>query len=108
MAKPFDVSDDRFDEEVLRANSPVLVDFWAPWCGPCQPMGAIVKELADEYGDRMKFAKLNVDGNPKVSSRYGIQSIPTLLVFKDGKPMKQIIGLRPKAELKKQLDQLLG
>ena len=107
MAKPFDLSDDKFDEVVLRVNSPVLVDFWAPWCPPCRMVAPVIEELAEEYGDRVGFARVNVDDNPKVSSRYGIQSIPTLLIFKDGKPMRQVIGFRPKAELKEHLDQLL-
>lgn len=107
MAKPLNVDDKSFNEVILEAKTPFVVDFWAPWCAPCQPMTLIMEDLAGEYTGRVGFAKVNVDENPGVASRYGIFSIPTLLLFKDGKPAKQIVGLRPKAELKKQLDAAL-
>jgi len=107
MAKPLDLDDKSFKDVVVEAKTPFLVDFWAPWCGPCRAMAPVVDELAREYEGRVGFAKVNVDDNPGVANRYSIRSIPTLLLFKDGKPMTQIVGLKPKAELEKQLDAAL-
>ena len=104
MAKPKDVTDATFEEEVLKADKPVLVDFWAPWCGPCRMVSPIVEELSDEYEGKVAFFKLNTDDNPDTSVKYGIRSIPTLLVFKDGEPVGQIVGFRPKSDLKQRLD----
>ena len=108
MAKPTDVTDDSFQSEVLENHVPVLVDFWAPWCGPCRMVAPIVEELADEYAGRVAFYKLNTDDNPRVATTYGIRSIPTLLVFKGGEPVGQIVGFRPKGDLKKRLDEALN
>jgi thioredoxin 1 len=108
MAKPKEVNDSQFESEVLKAEVPVLVDFWAPWCGPCRMVGPIVEELAEEYGDRVKFLKMNTDDNVKSANQYGIRAIPTLLVFKGGQPVGQIIGFRPKSDLKKVIDQALA
>ncbi|HWO94302.1 MAG TPA: thioredoxin [Dehalococcoidia bacterium] len=108
MAKPTDVTDSDFDTAVLKAERPVLVDFWAPWCGPCRMVAPIVEELADEYEGKVEFRKLNTDDNPATAGRYGIRSIPTLLVFKDGEPVGQIVGFRPKSDLKKRLDAALS
>ncbi len=108
MAKPTDVTDDTFQSEVLENNVPVLVDFWAPWCGPCRMVAPVVEELADEYAGRVAFYKLNTDDNPRVATTYGIRSIPTLLVFKGGEPVGQIVGFRPKGDLKKRLDEALN
>ncbi len=108
MAKPVEVSEKSFDQEVLKANSPVLVDFWAPWCGPCRRVAPIVEELAEEYDGVMDFTKLNTDENPSIASRYSVFSIPTLIVFKDGQPVEQIIGFKPKSELKKHIDKVLA
>jgi thioredoxin 1 len=104
MAEPLSVDDKSFNEVVLEAKMPFLVDFWAPWCAPCHAIAPVVGELAAEYEGRVGFAKVNVDENTRVATEYGIRSIPTLLLFKDGKPMTQIVGLRSKAELKKHLD----
>jgi len=108
MAQPAHIDDNSFNEVVIEAKMPVLVDFWAPWCGPCRAIAPLIEELADEYKDRIGFGKVNVDENPKSATEYGIRSIPTLLLFKDGKPMTQIVGLRSKAELKKHLDASLA
>jgi thioredoxin 1 len=107
MAKPKDVTDNNWETDVLKAEKPVLVDFWAPWCGPCRMVAPIVEELADEYAGKVEFRKLNTDDNPNTAMKYGIRSIPTLLVFKAGQPVGQIIGFRPKSDLKKRLDSVL-
>ena len=107
MSKPVEVNDSNFDQTVLQSKTPVLVDFWAVWCGPCRMVAPVVEELAGEYEGKVAVAKLNVDENPKTASQYGIMSIPTLLIFKDGAPVSNIIGFRPKAELKKSIDAVL-
>jgi thioredoxin 1 len=104
MAKALAVSDSNFDQEVLKSDTPVLVDFWAEWCGPCRIIGPVVEELAGEYDGKAKITKLNVDENPQVSMKYGIRSIPSLLIFKNGEVVDQIVGAVPKNVLKKQLD----
>jgi thioredoxin 1 len=104
MAKSREVTDASFDQEVLQAPKPVLVDFWAPWCGPCRMVAPIVDELSQEYDGKVEFVKLNTDENPNTAVKYGIRSIPTLLVFKEGQPVGQIIGFRPKSDLKARLD----
>jgi len=96
MAKALEVTDSTFEQEVLQATHPVLVDFWAVWCSPCKAVAPIVEELAGEYEGKLKVMKLDVDDNPRTAVAYGVQSIPTLLVFKDGKPAERIIGAVPK------------
>jgi thioredoxin 1 len=108
MAKLKEINDSQFESEVLKAEVPALVDFWAPWCGPCRMVTPIVEELAEEYADRVKFVKMNTDDNTKTASQYGIRAIPTLIVFKGGQPVGQVIGFRPKSDLKKVIDQALS
>ncbi len=108
MSKPQNVSDKEWDAEVLSSDTPVLVDFWAPWCGPCRMVAPVVDELAEEYDGKVKFVKLNTDDNIETASKYGIRSIPTIMVFKGGEAVEQVVGFRPKSELKKSLDKALA
>jgi thioredoxin 1 len=108
MSKPVEIEEAKFDESVLKAKMPALVDFWAPWCGPCRMVAPIVEELAGEYDGKVAFFKINVDDNSKIASKYGVMSIPTLILFKSGQPVSNIVGYRPKAELKKSLDAALA
>ena len=102
------VDQDSFQKAVLDSQKPVLVDFWAPWCGPCRAVAPIVEELANDYKGQIEFAKVNVDEAPFVASKYGVMSIPTIIVFKDGKPIQHAIGYQPKDQLKKLLDGALA
>ena len=97
-------TDQNFDQEVLKSDKPVFVDFWAPWCGPCLMMGPIIEELAQEMGDKVKIGKINVDENSETASKFGIMSIPTMKIFKDGKIVKEFIGVQAKESLKSELE----
>jgi thioredoxin 1 len=97
-----------FNEEVLKSSVPVLVDFWASWCGPCKIIAPVIDELFGEYGDKIKFAKVNVDESPDVASRYGVMSIPTVFIFSGGNILSQIVGVQTKIQFKKRLDEALA
>ena len=107
MAEPFEVGDDTWQKEVLESDIPVLVDFWAPWCGPCRLIAPIVEELAKEYDGKMAFTKLNVDEAPQVTMNYRIRSIPTVMFIKDGKVADTVVGAVPKRELLKRVEAVL-
>lgn len=100
--------EDDFKQSVLDSGVPVLVDFWAQWCAPCLAAAPIIEELAREYEGKISFAKVNVEDNSSIAAKYGIAAIPTMLVFKNGEPAQQIVGLKPKKDLKKMLDAVLG
>ena len=104
MAKPQAVTDAEFTEEVLNSDLPVLVDFWADWCGPCKMVAPVVEELAADYDGKLKVMKVDVDASPLTASTYSIRSIPTLLIFKDGKPVQQVVGAVPKQMLQEKID----
>ena len=104
MSDPIALTDDNFSREVLSADTPVLVDFWAAWCGPCRMVAPIVEELAREYAGKAKICKLDVDDAQKTAGEYGIRSIPTMLIFKDGKVADQVIGAVPKTQITEKLD----
>ena len=108
MGKVREVADRTFAQEVLQSTSPVLVDFWADWCGPCKAIAPIVEELAHEYEGRLRVMKLDVDENPRTALAYKVQSIPTLLVFKDGKPAERIVGAVPKKVIVDKLHSVLA
>jgi thioredoxin 1 len=100
--------EDNFQKAILQSKLPVLVDFWAEWCAPCRAAAPILEELATEYDGRVNFAKVNVEENSSLAAKYRIAAIPTMLIFKDSQPIQQILGLKPKKELKKILDGLSG
>ncbi len=100
------VSDADFEKEILQADKPALVDFWAAWCGPCRTVGPVVAELADEYAGKVKVAKLDVDQNKETAAKYGIRSIPTLLLFKDGQVVDQLVGAHPKTSIQAFLEKV--
>lgn len=102
-----EVSDATFESEILQSAMPTLVDFWAPWCGPCRVVGPIVEELAAQYSGRIKVAKMNVDNNPVTPGKYGIRGIPTLILFKDGEAVDQIVGAVPKGQIEALLQKAL-
>ncbi len=108
MPEPRETTDITFDADVLKSDLPALVDFWAPWCGPCRMVSPIVDELSEEYSGRMQFFKMNTDEHPHVPSKFGIRSIPTLLIFKGGELKGQIVGFRPKSDLKRRIEEAIA
>ncbi len=108
MGKALEITDSNFEQEVLKEKLPVLVDFWATWCGPCLMMAPIVEEIAQEYTGRLKVAKLDVDQNNQTSIQYGIRSIPTLFFFKDGKVVDRIVGAVPKQNFVEKIEKILN
>jgi thioredoxin 1 len=107
MAATAQVTDDSFKNEVLESDVPVLVDFWAPWCGPCRMVAPVVDEIAQQYEGKVKVVKLNTDENPNVASQYGIRSIPTLMIFKDGQRVDMVVGAVPKTTLANTIEKYL-
>ena len=93
-----------FDDEVSKSATPMIVDFWAPWCGPCRMVGPVIDQIAEEHGDKVSIGKLNVDENPGTAGKYGVMSIPTIILFKDGEPAKKVIGARSKADFEREFE----
>ena len=108
MGEPIDITDENFQEEVLKSDIPVLVDFWADWCQPCKQVAPAVAQIADEYEGKIKVGKLDVDANEKIPGSLGIRGIPALLIFSEGKPVDQIIGAVPKAIIQRKIDEVLS
>jgi thioredoxin 1 len=108
VAKPVAVTDDQFEQAVLKSNLPVVVDFWAPWCGPCRAVAPILEELAVEYEGRLTIAKVNTDEDSEWAGKFGIMAIPTMIMFKEGQEVKRIVGARPKRALQQEFDAVLA
>ena len=108
VGKPQPVTDASFAQDVLRSPVPVLVDAWAPWCGPCHMIAPVVDQLATELAGRIRVVKLNVDENPRTAARFGLRSIPTLLVLKDGREVDRLVGVQPKREIARRLERVLA
>lgn len=107
MSETIEFTDSNFEEEVLKSDKPCLVDFWAEWCGPCRMVGPIVEEIAKEYAGKLKVGKLNVDQNSQTAVKYGIMSIPSLLIFDQGKVVDQIVGAAPKKQFTEKIDKII-
>ncbi len=107
MANTVEITDSTFQDEVVNSDTPVVVDFWAEWCGPCKMIAPIVEELAGEYEGKVKFAKMDVDSNPQTPMQFGIRGIPTLLIFNGGEAVGQVVGAVPKSMLKKRVDEAI-
>jgi thioredoxin 1 len=108
MSNEMEFTDANFDAEVIQADTPVLVDFWAPWCGPCKMIAPIVQEISAEYAGKLKVGKVNTDDNQRIASDYGIMSIPTIMIFKDGEVVERIIGAQPKAALTSKINAVIA
>jgi thioredoxin 1 len=108
MASVAEFTDETFKSEVLESPTPVLVDFWAPWCGPCRMIAPVVEELATEHQGTVKVGKINIDDNPSAAQQYGVSSIPTLMIFKDGQVVDRFVGVQPKSRLQQALDAAKG
>ena len=107
MADPIEINDANFTKEILESDKPVLIDFWAQWCGPCKIIGPVIEQLAEDYEGKVKIGKCNTEDNPKSMAEYGITSITALLIFKDGKPVDMIIGAVSKNVIEEKLDKIL-
>ncbi len=108
MGHEVEITDGNFETEVIQSTLPVLIDFWAPWCGPCRMVSPIVEEIASDYEGKIKVGKLNTDDNQKTATRYGIMSIPTLMIFKDGEVRERIVGAQPKNAIVSRIDKVLA
>ena len=108
MSDPVEITDQNFQQEVLNSETPVLVDFWADWCQPCKMIAPVVEQIAEEYDGKVKIGKLDVDSNQQTSQAMGIRGIPALIIFNDGKPVDQIIGVVPKSIIQKKIDEVLA
>jgi thioredoxin 1 len=107
VAEILDVSDATFEQQIMKSDLPVLVDFWAEWCAPCRQLAPVIKQIAEEYGSRLRVAKVDTDANPRTASRLGIQALPTLLVIKGGEVKAQLVGYQPKLRIAQKLDEIL-
>ena len=108
MSKEMTITDSSFEQDVLKSDVPVLVDFWAPWCGPCKIVAPVVEEIAGEYDGKIKVGKVNTDENQQIAAKYGIMSIPTLMIFKNGEPAERLVGAQPKQAITEKIDSVLS
>jgi thioredoxin 1 len=104
MSNLIDVTDTTFEAEVINADKPVLVDFWAPWCGPCKALGPVLSEIAEQRGEQIKIVKVNIDENQQMAMKLGVMSIPTMVFFKDGQPVDKMVGAHPKGSIEAKID----